>query len=73
VPSPDAHLETTSQFGGPSAAAMSNMVEAVYGTFAGDSRGVERSVEHLTHGTAGARIWYVQHRTISCCWQSHLQ
>jgi hypothetical protein len=56
VPSPDAHLETASQFGGPGAAAMSNMVEAVYGTFAGDSRGVERSVEHLTHGTAGEMI-----------------
>jgi hypothetical protein len=52
VPSPDAHLETASQFGGPGAAAMGNMVEAVYGMFAGDGRGVERSMEHLTHGTA---------------------
>jgi hypothetical protein len=34
---------------------MGDMVGAVYGVFAGDSRSVERSVEHLTHGNAGDR------------------
>jgi hypothetical protein len=53
VPSPDAHLETAAQFGGPGASAVGDMVQAVYSACVGDGRTVERSVEHLTQGMAG--------------------
>ncbi|WIA44055.1 hypothetical protein OEZ86_010419 [Tetradesmus obliquus] len=53
----DAHL------GGPGAAAMGGMVAAVYSTFSGDGRTVERSVEHLTSSMAG-----IPHRPLNTRW-----
>ncbi|KAF6251711.1 hypothetical protein COO60DRAFT_593367 [Scenedesmus sp. NREL 46B-D3] len=52
APSPEA----AGQAGGPGAAAMEDIMDAMGGAFAGDGKRVERAVEDLAHEGAGAGV-----------------